>query len=147
MLAPAMHSCTGAFYSHPESQVVADKWGIMITTSHCEPLLFNNAALSEWDKSRDGEWNYETNSATILRKLDDRIRETAQYDNIYTTGLRGLHDEAMKGSTDPTDRARTLEKVFDEQRNILSKHKKQKANQIKQIFVPYNDFLFQHYEE
>ena len=141
MLAPAMHSCTGAFYSHPESQVVADKWGIMITTSHCEPLLFNNAALSEWDKSRDGEWNYETNSATILRKLDDRIRETAQYDNIYTTGLRGLHDEAMKGSTDPTDRARTLEKVFDEQRNILSKHKKQKANQIKQIFVPYKETL------
>ena len=29
MLAPAMHSCTGAFYSHPESQVVADKWGIV----------------------------------------------------------------------------------------------------------------------
>ena len=82
MLAPAMHTCTGAFYSHPESQEVADKWGIMITTSHCEPLLFNNAAPSEWDKARDGEWNYETNSATILKKLDDRIRETAQYDNI-----------------------------------------------------------------
>ena len=32
MLAPAMHSCTGAFYSHPESQKMADKWGIMITT-------------------------------------------------------------------------------------------------------------------
>ena len=62
MLAPAMHSCTGAFYSHPGSQQMADKWGIMITTSHCEPLLFNNAALSEWDKARDGEWNYETNS-------------------------------------------------------------------------------------
>ena len=69
MLAPAMHSCTGAFYSHPESQLVADSFGIMITTSHCEPLLFNNAAKSEWDKARDGEWNYETNSATILRKL------------------------------------------------------------------------------
>ena len=109
MLAPAMHSCTGAFYSHPESQQMADKWGIMITTSHCEPLLFNNASKSEWDKARDGEWNYETNSATILKKLDDRIRETAQYDNIYTMGMRGLHDEAMKGSTDPKDRARTLE--------------------------------------
>ncbi len=68
MLAPAMHTCTGAFYSHPKSQEVADKWGIMITTSHCEPLLFNNAAPSEWDQQRDGEWNYETNSATILKK-------------------------------------------------------------------------------
>ena len=55
MLAPAMHTSTGAFYCHPESQVVADEYGIMITTSHCEPLLFNNAAKSEWDKQRDGE--------------------------------------------------------------------------------------------
>ena len=141
MLAPAMHSCTGAFYSHPESQVVADKWGIMITTSHCEPLLFNNAALSEWDKTCDGEWNYETNSATILRKLDNRIRETAQYDNIYTMGLRGLHDEAMKGSKAPRDRARTLEKVIGQQRQILEKYKHTKADDVPQIFVPYKETL------
>ena len=141
MLAPAMHTCTGAFYSHPESQKMADKWGIMITTSHCEPLLFNNAAPSEWDKERDGEWNYETNSATILKKLDDRIRETAQYDNIYTMGMRGLHDEAMKGSTDPKDRARTLEKVFAKQRAILTKYKKVKAERLPQIFVPYKETL------
>ena len=141
MVAPAMHSCTGAFYSHPESQVVADKWGIMITTSHCEPLLFNNAASSEWDRQREGEWNYETNSQTILRKLDDRIRETAEYDNIYTMGMRGLHDEPMRGSTDPKDRARTLEKVFAEQRAILSKHKHEKETEIPQIFVPYKETL------
>ena len=141
MLAPAMHACTGAFYSHPESQKMADKWGIMITTSHCEPLLFNNAAPSEWDKARDGEWNYETNSATILKKLDDRIRETAQYENIYTMGMRGLHDEAMKGSTDPKDRARTLEKVFAKQREILVKYKHKKAEKLPQIFVPYKETL------
>ena len=141
MLAPAMHTCTGAFYSHPESQKMADKWGIMITTSHCEPLLFNNAAPSEWDKERDGEWNYETNSATILKKLDDRIRQTADFDNIYTMGMRGLHDEAMKGSTDPKDRARTLEKVFAQQRAILEKYKHGKIAQIPQIFVPYKETL------
>ena len=93
MLAPAMHSCTGAFYSHPESQRAAAAWGIMITTSHCEPLLLNNAARSEWDKERDGEWNYLTNRDKIWQKFDDRLRETAQYDNIYTVGMRGLHDE------------------------------------------------------
>ena len=141
MIAPAMHTCTGAFYSHPESQRVAAEWGIMITTSHCEPLLFNNAAPSEWTKARDGEWNYETNSATILKKLDNRIRETAQYDNIYTMGMRGLHDEAMKGSTDPRDRARTLEKVFQKQRQILEKYKKTKAEKQPQIFVPYKETL------
>lgn len=141
MLAPAMHTCTDAFYSDMENQRVADKWGIMITTSHCEPLLFNNAAPSEWTKKRDGEWNYETNKETILRKLDDRIRETAQYDNLYTMGMRGLHDEAMKGSTRPTDRARTLEEVFIQQRAILEKYKKKNADNIPQIFVPYKETL------
>ena len=141
MLAPAMHSCTGAFYSHPESQRVAAEWGIMITTSHCEPLLFNNAAKSEWDKTRDGEWNYLTNKPTIWQKLDNRIGETAQYDNIYTMGMRGLHDEAMKGSTDPKVRARTLETVFEDQREILTRHKQKGATEIPQIFVPYKETL------
>lgn len=137
MVAPAMHTCTGAFYSHPESQVMADKWGIMITTSHCEPLLINNAAPTEWATAVDGEWNYLTNGDWIVKKFDDRIRETAQYDNIYTTGMRGLHDEAMKGSDDPSVRARTLEKVFEVQRQILEKYK----GEPRQIFVPYKETL------
>jgi hypothetical protein len=141
MLAPAMHSCTGAFYSHPESQVKAAEWGIMITTSHCEPMLFNNAAKSEWNKEVDGEWNYLTNKETIWKKFDNRLRETAQYDNIYTTGMRGLHDEAMKGSTDPKVRARTLEQVFADQRQILETHKRKPATDIPQIFVPYKETL------
>ena len=141
MLAPAMHSCTGAFYSHPESQKAAADWGIMITTSHCEPMLFNNAAHTEWDKQRDGEWNYETNSETIRRKFDNRLAETARYDNIYTMGMRGLHDEAMKGSANPRDRARTLERVFADQRAILEKYKQKGAPEIPQIFVPYKETL------
>ena len=141
MLAPAMHSCTGAFYSHPESQRVAASWGIMITTSHCEPLLFNNAATSEWDREKDGEWNYLTNKETIWKKLNNRIQETAQYDNIYTMGMRGLHDEAMRGSTDPVVRARTLETVIADQRQILETHKRKTATEIPQIFVPYKETL------
>ena len=113
----------------------------MITTSHCEPLLFNNAAESEWNKEMDGEWNYLTNKETIWKKFDDRLRETAQYDNIYTTGMRGLHDEAMKGSTDNNVRARTLEQVFADQRQILETHKRKPATDIPQIFVPYKETL------
>ena len=141
MLAPAMHTGTDAFYSHPESQVMADKWGIMITTSHCEPLLVNNAEPSEWDTAVDGEWNFLTNRDRIVEKFEARLGATAQYDNIYTTGMRGLHDEAMKGSDDPSVRARTLERVFAEQRQILEKYKGMPADQIRQIFVPYKETL------
>ena len=96
MLAPAMHSCTGAFYSHPESKIVCDSFVIIITTSHCEPLLLNNAAKSEWDQQRDGDWNYKTNRETIWKKWDDRLSEASQYENIYTLAMRGVHDEGLK---------------------------------------------------
>ena len=141
MLAPAMHTCTGAFYSHPESQVKAAEWGIMITTSHCEPMLINNATKSEWDTAIDGEWNYFTNSENIKKKFDKRLAETAQYENIYTTGMRGLHDEAMRGPKDLKARARTLEQVFADQREILEKYKQKPATEVPQIFVPYKEAL------
>ena len=141
MLAPAMHSCTGAFYSHPESKVVCDSFGIIITTSHCEPLLLNNAAKSEWDSERDGEWNYTTNGKTIYGKWDDRLTEASQYENIYTTAMRGVHDEGLRGSLPMSERVPLIEQVIKDQRDLLEKHVGRKATDIPQIFVPYKETM------
>ena len=141
MLAPAMHSCTGAFYSHPESKVVCDSFGIIITTSHCEPLLLNNAATSEWDSQRDGEWNYKTNRETIYKKWDDRLREASQYENIYTVAMRGVHDEGLRGSLPMEERVPLIEKVVKEQRELMQKHISKKPTEIPQIFVPYKETM------
>ena len=141
MFAPAMHSCTGAFYSHPESKVVADKYGIIITTSHCEPLLFNNAAKSEWVNSLDGEWNYATNKDTIRKKLDDRVREASPYENIYTVGMRGLHDEGMRGNLSESEKVKVLAQVTLDERDILKKYIDKPIDEIPQIFVPYKETL------
>ena len=150
MLAPAMHSCTGAFYSHPESKVVCDSFGIIITTSHCEPLLLNNAAESEWKHERDGEWNYKTNRETIYKKWDDRLSEAARYENIYTTAMRGVHDEGLRGSLPMNERVPLIEQVFKDQRELLIKHKVYTplhqqggagGGSIPQIFVPYKETM------
>ena len=141
MLAPAMHSCTGAFYSHPESKVVCDSFGIIITTSHCEPLLLNNAASTEWDQLRDGDWNYKTNSATILQKWDFRLSAASQYENIYTTAMRGLHDAGLRGNLPMSERVPLIEQVFKDQRALLEKHIGKKATDIPQIFVPYKETM------
>lgn len=144
MLAPAMHACTGAFYSHPESKVVCDSFGIVITTSHCEPLLLNNAATSEWDGKRDGDWNYKTNAKTIWKKWDDRLSEASQYDNIYTVAMRGVHDEGLKGNLPMSERVPLLEKVIQDQRDLLVKHQAytpQGDGEIPQIFVPYKETM------
>ena len=141
MVAPAMHSCTGAFYSHPDSKFVADEMGVIITTSHCEPMLFNNAALSEWDSKRDGEWNYRTNRKTILGKFANRVAEAYELDNIYTVAMRGVHDEGMRGQTSPEERVAVLTDVISDQRHLLELFTKKKASEVPQIFVPYKETL------
>ena len=141
MLAPAMHSCTGAFYSHPQSKVVCDSFGIIITTSHCEPLLLNNAASTEWDQLRDGDWNYKTNRETILQKWDDRLSVASKYENIYTTAMRGLHDAGLQGNLPLEERVPLITKVIDDQRQLLEKHIGRQASEIPQIFVPYKETM------
>lgn len=139
MLAPAMHDCSDPFYTHPDNKVVADRYGIMITTSHCEPLLFNNASPAEWDSSRDGEWDYRTNRQTIYNKLDARVAEAAHYDNIYTMAMRGLHDEGMRGNYTLEEKVATLHDAILDQRKILSEHIDTPVEDIPQIFIPYKE--------
>lgn len=139
MLAPAMHTCSDAFYVHADNKKVADKYGIMITTSHCEPLLFNNASKAEWDSAKDGDWNYKTNRDVIYNKLDNRVKEAAPYDNIYTMAMRGLHDEGMRGDMPLSEKVQVLHNAIMDQREILSKHISKPVETIPQIFVPYKE--------
>ncbi len=139
MLAPAMHLCSHTFYSHPENKIVADEYGIIITTSHCEPLLFNNLSSYEWRGDRDGEWDYGTNRETIYNKLDARVKEASPYENIYTMGLRGLHDEGMRGNYTMERRVQLLENAVSDQRQILGKHINSPIDSIPQILVPYKE--------
>lgn len=138
MMAPAMHECTKAFYTVPGNMEMADKYGIMITTSHCEPLLYNNA--SEWDNRTQGEWNYQTNRKAIDQVLDARVRQAADKDNIYTIALRGKHDEGMKGGS-LDEKFALLGQAIQSQRDILAKHIQKPIQEIPQIFVPYKEVL------
>lgn len=141
MLGPAMHSCTGAFYSHPESKLVADTFGIFITTSHCEPLLINTASKWEWDIKRDGDWNYKTNKQAIVDKWNRRLDEASRFDNIYTTAMRGLHDAGLRGNLPLDERTKLLSQVISDQRQLLVNHIKKPITEIPQIFVPYKETM------
>lgn len=141
MLGPAMHECTGAFYSHPESKLVADSLGIMITTSHCEPLLINTASKWEWDTKRDGEWNYAVNAKGVQKKWDDRLKIASSYDNIYTLGMRGLHDAGLRGNLPIDQQTNLMNRIIKDQRSLLTKHIKKNIKDIPQIYVPYKEAM------
>lgn len=141
MLAPAMHSCSMPFYQNEENKRAVDEYAIVITTSHCEPMLLNNASKLEWDTKTDGDWNYKTNKSRIYEKFDQRIKEAKGFENIYTTAMRGLHDAGMRGDLTMSEKVSLLQEVIRDQRTILSTNLKRKAEEIPQIFVPYKEAL------
>lgn len=138
MMAPAMHPKTIAFNLIPGNREVADKYGIVVTSAHCEPLLYNNT--TEWDEKTNGEWNYLANKEGILKVLDERTSQTAPFENAYVLAMRGIHDAGMVGV--PEDRkAEVTENALQDQRSILSKHIGRPAEEIQQVFVPYKEVL------
>lgn len=138
MLAPAMHPSSGAFNKYPENARVADKYGIIMTSSHCEPLLFNN--VTEWNRETMGEWNYVTNRDGILNVLENRVMTNGGYENIYTIAMRGIHDSGIVGVS-KDDEVALVESVITDQRSLLSKHIQAPITEIPQIFVPYKEVL------
>ena len=138
-LCPAMHNCSTAFYQVPENKVVADSFGIVMGTSHCEPLFLNTA--TEWFGNKYGEWNYETNKHGIDSVLEARVKETAPYENVYTLALRGLHDAAMNGSSDMATRCKVMGEAIAAQRDIIARNVKGLIEDIPQTFTPYKEVL------
>lgn len=138
-LCPAMHPGSGAFNKYPENKIIADSFGIVMGSTHPEPLLFNNA--SEWDNKTMGDWNYLTNKKNILKVLDKRVKENASYENVYTLALRGLHDKEMEGNYSMQERVKLLDDALQDQRNILKKYINKPLSEVPQIFVPYKEVL------
>ncbi|OAM90333.1 hypothetical protein AW736_00835 [Termitidicoccus mucosus] len=138
-LCPAMHGSSHPFNKFPENAEIANSYAIVMGSTHCEPLLFNNA--TEWDKKTMGDWNYATNSDTINSVLRKRVKDNGKYENVYTLALRGLHDAAMQGSANMDDRVRLMESALIDQRQILTDVLKKTLTDVPQAFFPYKEVL------
>ena len=136
---PAMHECTKPFNYYTDNKKVADDYAIVMGSAHCEPLLFNNA--TEWDTNSMGEWRYDTNKKNICKVLDKRVSENGKFENVYTVGLRGMHDREMRGNLKLEGRIALLEQVFEDERKILTTHIDKKITEIPQVFIPYKEVM------
>ena len=140
MIWPAMHGISIPFYQVPGAKEVADSCGIVIGTSHCEPLMRNN--VGEWDKKERGAYNYVTNKAGVQQYWTERLKEVGQSENFYTVGMRGIHDSGMEGvGSNKDDKTRWLQQVIDDQREMLKKYVNKDVTKIPQQFVPYKEVL------
>lgn len=136
---PAMHDCSVAFYLTPGNKEMADKYGIYIGTSHCEPMMRNTNA--EWKTAGTGSYNYVTNRDNVLTFWEERVKELAGSDNIYTLGIRGVHDSKMLGANTLKEQYDVLVEVLKDQREMIAKYVNPDVEAVSQVFIPYKEVL------
>ncbi|MBR0470617.1 MAG: glycosyl hydrolase 115 family protein, partial [Clostridia bacterium] len=126
---PAMHQYSTPFHNIDGAAAKADEYGIVVGSSHAEPLLRNN--LGELDSYQDA-WEAAHPDKTLYKAIQnetkkwvayywtdhdadgnavdnkefltdywrDSVKASGQYDNIYTLGMRGVHDGSFQTNMD-----------------------------------------------
>ena len=124
-----------AFYADdPENLKTADKMGVMMGTSHHEPMARNHQEYAR-DRKGWGAWNYSTNKENLDRFFREGIERMKGTDDIVTIGMRGDGDEAMGNGTD----TKLLETIIDNQRRIIKEVTKRPAKETPQIWALYKE--------
>jgi len=138
---PAMHPSTKGFFTIAGNKEMAQKYHIVIGSSHAEPMLRNN--VDEWKPKIHGDYNYFTNKTQVDKYWQDRLDELklAQNETIMTLGMRGVHDSKMEGAKDLAESITMVEKIIVNQREMLSNTFKKPLSAIPQAFVPYKEVL------
>ena len=103
----------------PESPRLADEYGIVMGTSHHEPMM---RAHREYvtRKEQVGPWDYSVNKGRLDKFFLDGMQRNKAYENLVTIGMRGDGDVAM-GKGDDADNMKTLAEVIKGQRSIIKK--------------------------
>ncbi|MBQ8192306.1 MAG: glycosyl hydrolase 115 family protein [Bacteroidaceae bacterium] len=136
---PAMHECTLPFFLTEGNREAAADYSIFIGSSHCEPMVCN--AAGEWERRGKGAYDYVNNSKEVYKFWEERVKEVAGQDNIYTLGMRGVHDGKMQGAKTVAEQKAVLERVLKDQRDMLAKYVNEDVTQVPQAFIPYKEVL------
>ena len=120
----------------PESPRLADDYGIVMGTSHHEPMM---RAHKEYVYRKDdvGPWDYSVNKERLDRFFREGMERNRHYENLVTIGMRGDGDVAM-GKGDDADNMKTLRQVIDGQRKII-KDVYGKADGVPQLWAIFTE--------
>lgn len=136
---PAMHECSVPFFLTPGNREAAEKFGIYIGGSHCEPMACSTAG--EWSRRGKGDYDYVKNSSSVCHFWEERLKEVSGQEILYTVGMRGVHDGQMQGAKTVEKQKAVLERVLKDQRDLLRKYVNKDVEAIPQVFIPYKEVL------
>ena len=135
MMWPAMWGW--AFYADdPENEKTADEMGIVMGTSHHEPMARNH---QEYARNREGwgAWNYQKNKQGLQKFFREGIERMKGTEQIVTIGMRGDGDEAMSEDAD----TQLMQQIIADQRQIISDVTGKKASETPQVWALYKEVL------
>ena len=133
MMWPAMWSW--AFYADDaENEKTADEMGVVMSTSHHEPMARNH---QEYARNRKGwgPWNYQKNKANLQKFFREGIERMKGTEQIVTIGMRGDGDEAMSEEAD----TRLMTNIINDQRKIIADVTGKKASETPQVWALYKE--------
>jgi hypothetical protein len=112
--------------------ILADEYGIVMGTSHHEPML---RAQQEWKRYGKGKWDYDSNEVVLKDFWGKGIENMGSHESIVTVGMRGDGDKPM---TEGTATA-LLERIVTDQRKILEEVTKKPASKTPQLWALYKE--------
>ena len=126
-----------AFYADdPQNSPLADEMGVIIGTSHHEPMARNHQEYArrrqEW-----GAWNYQTNQEKLDQFFREGIERAKNTEDIITIGMRGDGDEAMSEDAD----TKLLQKIVENQRKIIKEVTGKNPKNVPQVWALYKEVL------
>ena len=116
----------------PLNPKLADEYGIVMGTSHHEPML---RAQQEWKRHGKGAWDYSTNGEELREFWSQGIERNKDYESIITLGMRGDGDMPMSEESNVA----LLEKIVADQRKILAREMNPDLEKIPQSWALYKE--------
>ncbi|MEO7976178.1 glycosyl hydrolase 115 family protein [Flavobacterium sp.] len=120
------------YVNDPENAVLADEYGIVMGTSHHEPLA---RAHAEWAKFGKGKWDFSSNSETLISFWKEGMKRMGNKESIVTVGMRGDGDEPMTQGT----AIGLLENIVKTQRDIIKEVTKKPIEETPQMWALYKE--------
>ena len=127
-----------AFYADdPLNSKTADDMGIVMSTSHHEPMARNHQEWTRNGKQYGGVWDYNKNPEGLQKFFREGIERAKDTEDIITIGMRGDGDAELAGSDE--DNIRMMEGLFEDQRQIIKEVTGKKPNQTPQVWALYKE--------
>ena len=125
----------------PLNPVKADEYGIVMGTSHVEPMM---RADKEWNRLKftERQWNYATNPTELEQFWKDGIVRNKPYENIVTIAMRGKIDTPMSESAN----INVLERIVASQRKLIAENVNPDVTKVPQLWCLYKE-VQEYYEK